>query len=143
MSEPHAPRTPFSDRFDAAFLTDVDLSDLDLGAKARVLLDRLADLLEAEEHGLLLLRRSVRTIRGHRSACLHLLFMFSEPYANLLRATGWARFDGKLKCWYLPEEFVTEELLDETFSGRFTHIVDLDEGVMRVTGAAPPAPLLV
>lgn len=142
MTEPLAPRTPFSDRFDASFLAEVDLSDLDLGAKARVLLDRVADLLEAEEHGLLLLRRSVRTIRGHRSTCLHLLFMFSEPYADLLRATGWARFDGKLKCWYLPEEFVTEELLDETFSGRFTHIVDLDEGVMRVTGAAPPAPPL-
>lgn len=134
--------TPFSDRFDEAFLAEIDLSDLNLGAKARVLLDRVADLLGAEEHAILLLRRSVRTIRGHRSTCLHLLFMFSEAYADLLRATGWARFDGKLKCWYLPEEFVTEELLAETFSGRFTHIVDLDEGLLRMTGAAAPAPPL-
>jgi hypothetical protein len=134
--------SPFSDRFDAAFLTEVDFADLDLGVKTRVLLDRVADRLGAEEHALLLLRRSVRTIRGHNSTCLHLIFMFCEAYADLLRATGWARFDGKLKCWYLPEEFVTEGLLAETFSGRFTHIVDLDEGLVWTTGAAPPAPPL-
>lgn len=134
--------SPFSDRFGAASSAPIDLSEEDLVAKPRVLMDRIADRLGAEEHALLLVRRSVRTIRGHKSTCLHLIFMFCKSYADLLRATGWARFDGKLKCWCLPEEFVTEELLAETFSGRFTHIVDLDEGLLRMTGAAAPAPPL-
>lgn len=139
---PTAPVAPFADRFCAGRPGPIDLTDIDLRKGPRVILDRIADRLSADEHAILLFDRSVRTIRGHKSVCLHLLFMFSEPYANLLRATGWARFDGKLKCWYLPEEFVTEELLAETFSGRFTHIIDLDTSLQWTTGAATPvAPL--
>ncbi len=132
--------SPFSDCLGAASSAPIDLSEEDLGAKPRVLMDRIADRLGAERHALLLVRRSVRTIRGHKSTCLHLIFMLRKSYIDLLRATRWARFDWKMKCWYLPEEFVTEELLTETFSGRFTHIVDLDAALLRTTGAAGPGP---
>ena len=136
------PESPFTDQFRAGHPSPIDLTEVDLGKSPRIILDRIADLVGADEHAILLFDRAIRTIRGHKSVCLHLLFMFSEPYANLLRATGWARFDGKRKCWYLPEEFVTEELLAETFSGRFTHVVDLDADLLRTTGAAAPAPPL-
>lgn len=132
----------FSSRFSAGLPKSIDISAVDCQRKPRIILERIGNLLGVQEHALLLFHRSVRTIRGHKSCCLHLIFTFSEIYADVLRATGWARFDGKLKCWYLPEEFVTEDLLDTTFSGQFTHILDLDADLLLETGMAMPAPLL-
>lgn len=131
----------FSSRFSAGAPKPIDISTVDLQKRPRIVLESIANLLGAQENGLLIFHRSVRTIRGHKSCCLHFLFAFSETYADVLRATGWARFDGKLKCWYLPEEFVTDDLLDATFSGQFTHILDLDADLLIETGMAMPAPL--